>query len=109
MGIVDGMQAGHTAGMIRKLDCFGVGSYAIRLRADQIRSEVFASCASAGQLPDLVVCAASWKRDVLARAYNRLHASGRTVVREVVSVEEAEAALLVSSKPPDLPSDIVQQ
>ncbi len=90
LGIVDGMQAGLTAGMIRKLDRFGVGSYAIRLRADQIGVEAFTE---PGQLPDVIVCAVPWNVDALARACDRLHALGRTVVCEVLSVEEADAAL----------------
>ena len=90
LGLVDGMQAGLTAGMMRKLDRFGVGSYAIRLRADQIGVEAFTE---PGQLPDLIVCAAPWSVDALARACDRLHALGRTVVCEVLSVEKADAAL----------------
>jgi acyl transferase domain-containing protein/NAD(P)H-dependent flavin oxidoreductase YrpB (nitropropane dioxygenase family) len=90
IGIVDGLQMGLTAEMSRKLDGFGVGSYAIRLRADQIAGEDFAG---AGQPANLVVCAVPWNGDVLARACDCIHASGRTVVCEVVSVEEADAAL----------------
>jgi acyl transferase domain-containing protein/NAD(P)H-dependent flavin oxidoreductase YrpB (nitropropane dioxygenase family) len=90
MGVLDGLQSGLEAASVRKLERYGVGSYAVRLRADQIGPGTFAGIE---HIPDLIVCAVPWRDDVLARTCDHIHAAGRTIICEVVSSEEADAAL----------------
>src|SRR3954452_13657506 len=90
MGIFDGLSAGLSAAATRELDRYAVGSYAVRLRADQVGREALAG---ATRLPDLVICAAPWRGDVLVKACDDIHAAGGAVVCEVVSVEQADTAL----------------
>ena len=90
IGILDGLRAGLAAARMRELDRFGVGTYAVRLRADQIEGESFASVR---HLPGLIICTDCRSPGVLERACESVHDARGTLICEVTSVEQAEAAL----------------
>ena len=89
MGIFDGLRRGLSAAT-RELDRYAVGSYAVG--CERIRSGA-RPLRALSRLPDLIICAAPWRGDVLVKACDDVHAAGGAVVCEVVSVEQADAAL----------------
>lgn len=76
---------------LARFDRFGVRSFGARLTARRVGA---AWLDSAGENLSLVVLAGAWTDDELADAVARFRAQGRRIVREVISMAEADAAIV---------------
>ena len=85
----DDDQDGRT--VVGRFDRFGVRAFGVRLTADQIGSTWLET---AGANLAVVVLAGAWTSEALAEATARLRAQGRKIIREVVSMAEADAAIV---------------